>query len=495
MALSIDPAQRTTSAILELAGTRREPTFQQRLAWLGHELYKRSWELTFLPVVALPLLTIGVLLYARYGELVHPRQYLTAQPQLFYSLLVANALLGLGLAVWSYFLFSERQELVARFEAVQRDKKERGEELLRLEKEMELLTAMRNLSTIINDDVQFEAVWTRVLEVLMSIVQCRRITIFTVDPDRRPRARILHHRGRTVFGDAIVIAELDMTNVAETLEYRTMLRAAEGSQCFWTYPLMADGEVMGVLQIVAGLTGDADEKVLRIERHEETIRHLLKHISLALKTPTLYDRATLDGLTGLFNKQHFISELHQAFRVARRNRTPFTLVLSDIDFFKSVNDTHGHLIGDRCLQVVGQVLKEQVRASDLVFRYGGEEMVLLLPGTEQDDGIALAERVHAAIAAAEIPLPDGERLHVTASMGVCQYHPSVEQPEELVARADQALYVAKRRGRNQVFFWNWEGPSEAVDTEAESEGENDATPIERTPNSPRKRLKKPRNAR
>lgn len=479
-----DPVRHTQQAILELSrpGKGQEP-LSRRISRAGQILAKRRWELAYLPVPALPVFTLLLLLYARYGELTHPRVFLTTHPQLFYGLLVANVLLGFALSVWAYFLFTERHQLIEQIKGIQRREERRGEELIRLEKEMELLTAMRDLSRIINDDVQFEAVWTRCLDVLTSIAQCRRITIFALDDQRMPQAKILHYRGKTSFGDKIVPAELDMTNVVETLKHRAILRAAEGSNCFWTYPLMADGEVMGVMQIVAGLAGDADEKVRRIERHEETIRHLLKHISLALKTPTLYDRATLDGLTGLFNKQHFIGELNQAFRLAHRHKTPFTLVLSDIDYFKAVNDTHGHLIGDRCLQVIGTVLKEQVRASDLVFRYGGEEMVLLLPSTEETDGIALAERVHQAIQAAEIPLPDGSMLSVTASMGICQYNPSVEAPDELVSRADKCLYEAKRRGRNQIFFWDWSGLDE------------DDEPIKRTPNSPKKRIKKPKNAR
>lgn len=472
-----DPVRQTTSAIFELAHPpRRADDLFQRLRRLGRTLERHRWDLAYLPVPAIPIATLFLLLHARYWELAHPRDYLAVHPQLFYALLVANALLGLGVAVWSYFLFTERRELYEQVVAHQKRGDLRGEELVRLEKEMEFLTAMRDLSRIINDDVQFEAVWTRVLEVLMSIVQCRRITIYTVDAAGAPVARILHHRGQTRFGSQIHPEELDLTNVAETLEYRSILRLAEGTQCFWTYPLMADGGVQGVLQIVAGLEGDAEEKVRRIERHEEAIRHMLKHISLALKTPTLYDRATLDGLTGLFNKQQFTSVLEAAVRTAQRAGKPFTLAMSDIDFFKAVNDTHGHLVGDRCLQVVAQVLKEQVRPTDTVFRYGGEEMAILFPDTDEEAATAIVEKVHAALAAAEIPLPGGEVLRVTASMGICQFQANASSPDAIVSSADQCLYAAKRGGRNQIWAWDGEQPR-------------------RTANSPKARLKRPKNAR
>ncbi len=468
--------QKNSSAMLELPRDikrRRGP--RHRLRMRLRRLAHRRWDLVYLIVPAVPIATLFLLMYARYWELASPRLFLVQRLDLFYAALVTNTLMAFGLSCWCYILFSERRNLSERLSSMRLREKTLSKSLLRLQKEMELLTAMRDLSRIINDDVQFEAIWTQVLDVLGSLVDCKRITIFMLDEERQPVARILHHRFRTRFGKDISANDLDLTNVCETLKHRCVLRLAEGENLFWTYPLMADGAVQGVLQIKAGIGGDVEEKVRRIDQHEETIHHLLKHISLALKTPTLYDRAVIDGLTGLFTKRHFLSQLNQLSLLNHRIGGTFSLIFSDIDFFKAVNDTHGHMVGDQCLQAIAKVIKEQARTCDMAFRYGGEEMCLLLPETTQDHAIVVAERIHQAIATEKIQLPDGSSLSCTASIGVAQFDNSMKTAEALVAKADEALYEAKEQGRNQIFCWSDDQ-------------------LVRTPNSPRKKLKRPAKA-
>lgn len=170
-----------------------------------------------------------------------------------------------------------------------------------------------------------------------------------------------------------------------------------------------------------------------------------------------YERAARlsarDPLTGIANRREFDRVLEREFARARRARTPLSLVLLDIDHFKRFNDYYGHLAGDRCLQKVAAILETHARrGADVAARYGGEEFVLLLPETDETDALDIAERIRAALVAAELEhkaSPLGP--FVTASLGVATLVPGGEyRPSVLVAAADVALYRAKAAGRNRV---------------------------------------------
>jgi diguanylate cyclase (GGDEF)-like protein len=134
---------------------------------------------------------------------------------------------------------------------------------------------------------------------------------------------------------------------------------------------------------------------------------------------------------------------------SRRHNRAFTLLIMDIDHFKSYNDTYGHLAGDEALRRTGFLLKESIRSCDYAARYGGEEFMLILPETEAEDGVELAERIRNQIAEKEMG-SDGNPLKVTISIGVASFPKDGDDPHSLMKRADAALYEAKRRGRNRV---------------------------------------------
>lgn len=157
-----------------------------------------------------------------------------------------------------------------------------------------------------------------------------------------------------------------------------------------------------------------------------------------------------DGLTGLFNRRHFDHQLTVEFRRAWRNKQPVALIMLDIDYFKPINDTHGHMIGDQILVALAERLKQTVRRpSDGIFRYGGEEFALLLGNTNEQEASQVASMISRAIS--ETPfITDAGPLSITVSMGVSiAEHNLFEVPEQLLKAADDALYAAKERGRNQ----------------------------------------------
>jgi diguanylate cyclase (GGDEF)-like protein len=157
-----------------------------------------------------------------------------------------------------------------------------------------------------------------------------------------------------------------------------------------------------------------------------------------------------DALTGLDNRRHLEERIDEMFEHARRLTEPFACVMCDLDRFKSVNDTHGHQAGDAVLKQFARILRHEAREIDRVGRYGGEEFMLLLPGTVLDAAVTFAERVRKEVEGHTFTF-DGTQVCRTASFGVSAWpHPRVSNCDELVRAADDALYVAKETGRNRV---------------------------------------------
>jgi diguanylate cyclase (GGDEF)-like protein len=160
-------------------------------------------------------------------------------------------------------------------------------------------------------------------------------------------------------------------------------------------------------------------------------------------------QATTDALTGIANRRSFDEELALEWRRAHRIGDSLALVLLDLDDFKKVNDTHGHPAGDAVLRTIGEVLGSGVRQIDLAARYGGEEFVVLVPESDLKGATQLAKRLRLAVSKARAELPDGRLLKVTASFGVA-VKGDLTSAEQLIAAADDALYEAKRAGKNRV---------------------------------------------
>ena len=160
--------------------------------------------------------------------------------------------------------------------------------------------------------------------------------------------------------------------------------------------------------------------------------------------------ATTDVLTGMANRRSFLEVAEATFQRARESHAPLTVLMLDLDHFKTINDRFGHLEGDRVLAEFAQATKHQLRASDTVGRLGGEEFGLLLPHTLPAECADIATRILEAIRALELTDSSGQHYGVTTSMGLGTLSPGDRSLHDLLDRADQALYLAKRRGRNQL---------------------------------------------
>jgi len=208
--------------------------------------------------------------------------------------------------------------------------------------------------------------------------------------------------------------------------------------------------------LIEGMESGADDYITKpFDQHELQVRLRAGRRIVELQAE-LRRQATQDPLTGVFNRSKTFEIFTREMQRARREVTPLGVVLVDLDHFKSVNDTYGHLAGDEVLRHAAARLKTSVRSYDCVGRYGGEEFIVLLPGCNQADACAQAERLRLALSGDPIVLETAaqEEYRLTASLGVTVLtdFTGSDAPESLVALADEALYTAKRAGRDRVVF-------------------------------------------
>ncbi|MCK6512451.1 GGDEF domain-containing protein [Myxococcota bacterium] len=163
----------------------------------------------------------------------------------------------------------------------------------------------------------------------------------------------------------------------------------------------------------------------------------------------LYRLATQDGLTMAYNKRFFLDNIEREFSRARRYRRHLSLILMDLDHFKQINDTYGHLAGDYVLKKTARLIQSHIRREDIFARYGGEEFALLLPETDRPQALGLAEKLRQLVAGQDV-LFDRYAIRVTLSLGAATADVETENTHQLLQDADAYLYHAKRSGRNRV---------------------------------------------
>ena len=167
----------------------------------------------------------------------------------------------------------------------------------------------------------------------------------------------------------------------------------------------------------------------------------------------LQKMADTDGLTGLYNHRHFRERLNVEFTRIKRIPEPLSLLFIDVDLFKCINDSHGHLAGDEILQGNAGAIRNNVREIDVLARYGGEEFAVILPGTDRRGARKMAERLRHSVSEKAFYI-DWKRIQVTVSVGAATYPDDATDQDDLIDKADKALYHAKRSGRNQTSLWD-----------------------------------------
>ena len=241
---------------------------------------------------------------------------------------------------------------------------------------------------------------------------------------------------------------------------------------FMLIPLINNKKLQGVLIIFSNRNFDQKQILLmkyfaphmavhldNARLYQLTKETAVENARLYLNLSKLYQQATSDELTGLYNRNFMMQRLKEELKKAWRFKQPLAIIFADVDFFKKVNDEYGHQMGDRLLTEFGELLKSSVREYDVACRFGGEEFVILLPHTTLENAEELAERLRRKTQQHYFCEPE-KQLTITASFGVSatpifpETLPSPEAVDQLletlIARADEALYEAKENGRNLV---------------------------------------------
>jgi diguanylate cyclase (GGDEF)-like protein len=171
----------------------------------------------------------------------------------------------------------------------------------------------------------------------------------------------------------------------------------------------------------------------------------------------LQHESITDALTGLKNRRYFDQRICEEVALSKRYKLPLTLILLDVDYFKKINDTYGHTVGDEVLTNLSKLVLEVVRDSDIVARYGGEEIAIITPNTSKAEAELLAERLRGKVEKTTVAMVGAtqEIVQVTISLGICSLSPVITDKEALLEESDQALYLAKKYGRNRVVVSNW----------------------------------------
>jgi two-component system cell cycle response regulator len=277
---------------------------------------------------------------------------------------------------------------------------------------------------------------------------------FEIRLDRYPEIRTALERGEPVLIEDVLTSPLyedvrrDWDRSGTVVSIRSVI----------ALPFRVDRQLAGVF-------------FLRTTRHETPLRRddvefadaVIKAAVAAIEKARVIERtkadkarlemlAITDPLTLTLNRRALVDRLDEEMERARRYGLVLTLLMVDLDHFKRVNDTHGHLVGDDVLREVSMIIQREVRTVDIVARYGGEEFVVVLPETAEEGAVAFAERVRQRIAEHRIPGEDGEEpVSLTVSIGVATFpSSSIETTDDLISHADDALYRAKAEGRNKV---------------------------------------------
>ena len=209
-------------------------------------------------------------------------------------------------------------------------------------------------------------------------------------------------------------------------------------------PMMVFNEALGVINV----TNKLDEQGFTQE-DVEMLKAVGDQAAVAINKAQLWEMAVTDSLTGLYVRRYFMAKFQEEIHRAERYKKVLTVVMADLDRFKSVNDNYGHTAGDRVLRAVGKFLQKNIRDVDILARYGGEEFVILLPENDKYEAYTLSERLRQGFS--ELKLEALPQL--TMSLGIASYPQDGKTLEQLIKKADTAMYTAKQMGRNKVVVY------------------------------------------
>lgn len=387
------------------------------------------------------------------------------------SLTLGAALLASGVWLWIQMCFFREARIELQKMRAHADSFEEKSEMLEaraqsLQRQVELLTAQREVSRVASSEVTAENPESllyeiiRVINNLMHVEDATEVLVIGIflndETGGAIKAAAVQREDSVAFGDDIDTSGIDLSLIDEVQKHRTIVSTVEKNSVGFAMPLVADQEWLGVLYVEVIMHGEREKLGDHIAVLQGFLTEMSRHVSIPLMKQLLKSTSVTDGLTRLHNKSYFLDRLQEYFAMARRGEFELSLLMIDIDFFKKINDEYGHLAGDAVLVQVSELITKTLRTYDVAysgFRYGGEEISVLLPRTTATRALPVAKRLRKDLADTGFAIPDERTIQVTISIGLAQATTKMKKKEELIARADNALYRAKRTGRNRVCAW------------------------------------------
>ncbi len=325
---------------------------------------------------------------------------------------------------------------------------------------LRIAQAVGRIVTTQTDEDDVAAIGQRFLTLVQSIVPAHTARIWVLDAETgvlTPRA--IWTEGKVNTNERVQMGEGIIGNATNQKHPRIIGDAArdmwksrdENANGAWLlYPIRAKGQLVAIGQWVRPVGHPfTQEDIVRLDTLAPSIAMSLENLHIR---ETMHLLASTDGLTGLWNHRRMQDVMRDEVRRSARYHHAISILMLDVDSFKSFNDTYGHPQGDQMLRSVSDALTATVRNTDFVGRYGGEEFIIILPETAKHDACKLAERVRKAVETNAFVLVNDLPVHRTVSVGVATYPEDALNAQELVQRADDALYEAKRTGKNRVIW-------------------------------------------
>ncbi len=313
----------------------------------------------------------------------------------------------------------------------------------------------REINTAITSTFELQEILSLILQVLTTLVNTQGVSIVLVE-ESDGTLRIAEHHGlsdKDIENFYIYYARLQDSIFQDIMQKRSPL-FFDGSEdlsipLILSVPLVSRQKVIGFLNIHSMY-----KEMQLIPDKIELVYALASQASIAISNAQLFralrEQAIIDPCTNLYNFRYFQQKLDEEINIYNSTKEPLSLIILDIDYFKKVNDTHGHVYGDTVLRELGNILKRNVRSEDSVCRYGGEEFAVIFPHCSQEVTLRIAERIRTRIQ--ETSTNDRRGIlkdPITVSIGVAGYTPELSKTS-FIQRADNALYYAKKHGRNMV---------------------------------------------
>jgi diguanylate cyclase (GGDEF)-like protein len=335
-----------------------------------------------------------------------------------------------------------------------------SDEVTGMQGQLKTAEAMGRASLTDTDTLEESVLLERFLLLSRDLVQADRALIWMLDgetneltpaaalPNKGPFLRQTAQLGEGLIGHAAIRKKPRLVQDAARDPHRGQRETASGT--WLLYPLVIGEEVMGVAQWMRPSSRPySHDDIARLDSLVPQATIALENIHIRAR---MHHLAATDGLTGLWNQSKMADLLRDEQRRAQRYQRVLSILMLDVDSFKTFNVTYGHPQGDHLLRNIAAILRANVRTVDTVGRYGGEEFLIVLPETTKDAACRLAERIRGAVEERGHSLPDGVTVYRTISIGVASYPEDALNPIELVERADEAVYRAKRSGKNRVIW-------------------------------------------